>query len=78
MPHAANAESQDGTVNYGMEGMDRVEGRREAIGMRPGWSMGVEGLSTVVRILPPDQFDMIMEAEIQSGHHMHHMEKMKP
>ena len=59
-----------------MEGMDRVEGRREAIGMRPGWSMGVEGLSTVVRILPPEQFDTIMDSENHSGHQMHDTEKM--
>lgn len=43
----------------GMEGAARVEGRREAMGMRPGWSMGVEGLSTVVRVLPPEMYEKI-------------------
>lgn len=77
MPHAAHSKSQDSEVNYGMEGMDRVEGRREAIGMRPGWSMGVEGLSTVVRVLPPELFDKIMGAEGHEGHQMHDMKNMK-
>ena len=55
----------------GMEGMDgtaRVEGRREATGMRPGWSMGVEGLFTVVRVLPPELYDKIMGGQEHEGH----------
>ena len=46
-----------------MSSMSRVEGRRETIGMRPGWSMGVEGLSTVLRVLPPETYDEIMGAD---------------
>lgn len=42
-----------------MSGMSMIEGRREAAGMRAGWSMGVEGLSTVVRVLPPDLYDKL-------------------
>ena len=53
----------------GMEGMD-VEGRREAMGMRPGWSMGVEGLATVVRVLPPELYDEIMGSQGHEGHQM--------
>lgn len=53
----------------GMEGID-VEGRREAMGMRPGWSMGVEGLSTVVRVLPPELYDKIMGSQEHEGHQM--------
>ncbi|MHB8972076.1 MAG: multicopper oxidase family protein [Pirellulaceae bacterium] len=49
----------DSAGHNGMEGMARVEGRREAMGMRPGWSMGVEGLSTVVRVLPPEMYEKI-------------------
>lgn len=52
----------------GMGGMARVESRREALGMRPGWSMGVEGLFTVVRVLPPELYDTIMEIEEHAGH----------
>ena len=54
----------------GMEDMDRVEGRREATGMRPGWSMGVEGLSTILRVLPPEMFDKIMGGTGHEGHVM--------
>lgn len=39
-----------------------IEGRREASGMRPGWSMGVEGLTTVLRVPLPDAFDKIMKS----------------
>ena len=53
----------------GMEGMD-VEARREAMGMRPGWSMGVEGLATVVRVLPPELYDEIMGSQGHEGHQM--------
>ena len=52
----------------GMDGMARVEGRREAMGMRPGWSMGVEGLFTVVRVLPPELYDKIMDSQEHEGH----------
>ena len=54
----------------GMEGMDRIEGRREAMGMRPGWSMGVEGLFTVMRVLPPGLYDKIMGSLGHEGHRM--------
>jgi hypothetical protein len=52
-----------------MEGMAQVEGRREALGMRPGWSMGVEGLFTVLRVLPPESQDQIMGDQEHEGHH---------
>ena len=42
-----------------MSWMEMIEGRREAAGMRAGWSMGIEGLSTVVRVLPPKLYDRI-------------------
>ncbi len=52
----------------GMEGTSRIEGRREAMGMRPGWSMGVEGLFTIVRVLPPELYDEIMGSTGHEGH----------
>ncbi len=55
----------------GMEGMARIEGRPEALGMRPGWSMGVEGLFTVVRVLPPEWYDKIMAKLGHEGHQLH-------
>ena len=56
----------------GMAAMSRVEGRPEAIGMRPGWSMGVEGLMNVVRVLPPELYDTIMGKMKHAGHSMSH------
>lgn len=57
--------------HVGMEGMARVEGRPEAIGMRPGWSMGVEGLMNVVRVLPAELYDKIMK-QLSHEQHMTH------
>ena len=61
-------------ANGGMEDIDRIEGRREAFGMRSGWSMGVEGLSTIIRVLPPDLFDRIMGADPHEGMKMDNMD----
>lgn len=71
--HEAHSRKPQGQMSghegmHGMEGMARIEGRREAMGMRPGWSMGVEGLFTVVRVLPPELYDKIMETEGHEGH----------
>jgi hypothetical protein len=55
----------------GMEGMGRVEGRPEALGMRRGWSMGVEGLMNVVRVLPTELYDRIMKQMGHEGHMTH-------
>ena len=84
VPLKANGESDHSKMNMkpdatqkpksdheGMEGMDRVEGRREAMGMRPGWSMGVEGLFTVLRVLPPELYDKIMGSQEHEGHTKH-------
>ena len=46
-----------------MSWMEMIEGRREAAGMRAGWSMGVEGLSTVVRVLPAELYDKLTTTE---------------
>lgn len=61
MQHGSHERMSDDHAagSYGLEGMARVEGRREAISMRPGWSMGVEGSSAVVRILLPKMHDKI-------------------
>lgn len=55
----------------GMDSMARVEGRHEVQGMRPGWSMGVEGLTTVLRVLTPDDYESIMSQADHEGHMMH-------
>jgi hypothetical protein len=40
--------------------MQRIMSRREVQGMRKDWHMGVHGLMTVVRVLPPDLYDLVM------------------
>lgn len=39
--------------------------KRETRGMRSDWYTGVEGLFTVVRILPPDLFDKVMSGDTE-------------
>ena len=43
--------------------------KRETRGMRRDWYTGVEGLMTVVRVLPPDLYDRVMigEGEVPAG-----------
>ena len=44
-----------------MEEMHKITDRRETAGMREGWHMGVKGLFTVLRVLPPDLFHKVMD-----------------
>jgi FtsP/CotA-like multicopper oxidase with cupredoxin domain len=55
----------------GYEGMAGVEQRPEAQGMRPGWSMGVEGMTTVLRVLPPELYDKINMQLGEGGRYGH-------
>jgi hypothetical protein len=43
--------------------------RPETRGMRTNWFMGVEGLMTVVRVLPPDLYDKVVsgKGEVPDG-----------
>lgn len=43
--------------------------KRETRGMRADWYTGLEGLMTVVRVLPPDLYDAVMsgDAEVPAG-----------
>jgi len=52
-----------------MDMMKRVMGRREARGMRKEWHMGVHGLMTVLRVLPPELYDLVMagDRELKPG-----------
>ena len=47
----------------------KITGKRETRGMRRDWYTGVEGLMTVVRVLPPDLYDRVMsgEGEVPAG-----------
>ena len=45
--------------------------KRETRGMRRDWFTGVEGLMTVVRVLPPDLYDRVMSGEGESSRSEH-------
>ena len=44
-----------------MMAMDREVDKPETYGLPAGWSGFVGGMMTLVRVLPPDQYDKIME-----------------
>ncbi len=46
--------------------------------MRPGWSMGVEGLSTVVRVLPPGMYEQISGDNGHEGRMMNRPKSENP
>ncbi len=41
--------------------MDSMYDKPETFGLRPGWSGFVGGMMTLVRVMPPDKYDQIME-----------------
>jgi hypothetical protein len=43
--------------------MEKLWSRREVKGMRHNWHMGVHGLMTVVRVLPDDLFERVMNTQ---------------
>ena len=52
-----------------MDGM--VKSKRETTGLRPGWTAGMMGMMTLVRVLPADKYDQIMGAEpLAAGSHV--------
>jgi len=70
-PHIRTAENTAGANVPGfpqiMEGMQmppemvkKLTAARETKGMRQGWFMGVAGLFTVFRVLPPELYDRVM------------------
>ncbi len=51
------------------EDKKRFENRRETRGMRKNWHMGVKGLMTVIRVLPEDLYDLVINSDqtVQPG-----------
>lgn len=58
-----NETSDDYRMKMTMEEMQKITSRRETHGMREGWYKGVKGLFTVLRVLPPDLFDTLMNTQ---------------
>lgn len=54
---------------FSPEEMAKIEGRRETRGMRKKWHMGVKGLMTLIRVLPDDLYNLVMNSgeEVKPG-----------
>jgi hypothetical protein len=67
---------QDAYMESPMMAMDKAVERPQNYGLRAGWSGFMQGMMSFVRVLPPDQYDKVMEQVRQSkpatmpgGHH---------
>jgi hypothetical protein len=59
----------DMPMNLSDAAIAKITGKRETRGMRRDWYTGLQGLMTVVRVLPPDLYDAVMsgKADIATG-----------
>jgi hypothetical protein len=46
--------------------MDKAVTKPETYGLRPGWSGAVQGMTTLVRVLPPEMYEKVM-AMVKEG-----------
>ena len=62
------------------EQLRKLTAKRETRGMRSDWYTGLQGLMTVVRVLPPDLYDRVMsgDAEIPAGRASRAMDRPGP
>jgi manganese oxidase len=58
---------QDAYMEGPAMAMDSMFQKPETDGLRPGWSGFAQGMMTLVRILPPDRYNRIMELRSQQG-----------
>ena len=56
---------QDAFMEGPMMAMDKDVDKPETYGLPPGWSGFVGGMMTLVRVMPPDQYDKIMALKAQ-------------
>ncbi|HEX4809284.1 MAG TPA: copper oxidase [Bryobacteraceae bacterium] len=52
---------QDAFMEGPMMAMDKAVDKPQNYGLRPGWSGFMQGMMTFVRVLPPDEYDQVME-----------------
>jgi len=60
---------QDAYMEGPMMAVDKMVQKPQNFGLRPGWSGFMQGMMTFVRVLPPDQYDEVME-QIRQGQPM--------
>jgi hypothetical protein len=58
---------QDAFMEGPVMAMDQMFQKPETYGLRPGWSGFMQGMMTLVRVLPPDQYDHIMQLRQQQS-----------
>jgi hypothetical protein len=58
---------QDAFMEGPMMAMDNMVERPQNYGLRPGWSGFMQGMMTFLRVLPPDQYDKVIQ-QINHGH----------
>jgi FtsP/CotA-like multicopper oxidase with cupredoxin domain len=51
---------QDAFMESPAMAMDAVVAKPETYGLRPGWSGYMQGMMTLIRVLPPDQYDHVI------------------
>ena len=52
---------QDAFMEGPMMAMDNKVSKPQNYGLRPGWSGFMQGMMTFVRVLPPAEYDQVME-----------------
>jgi hypothetical protein len=57
---------QDAYMEGPMMAMDKMVYKPQNFGLRPGWSGFMQGMMSFVRVLPPDQYEKVME-QIRQG-----------
>lgn len=58
---------QDAYMEGPMMASNQVEQEPYNYGLRPGWSGFMQGMMTLLRVLPPDQYDQVMKRMRQEG-----------
>ena len=58
---------QDAFMEGEMMAMDKDVAKPETDGLPPGWSGFAGGMMTLVRVMPPDQYDKIMNLKAQQA-----------
>ncbi len=63
-PNANNVPNfpQDAYMEGPMMNMDKLVRKPENLGLRPNWSRFMQGMMTFLRVLPPEQYDRVVEA----------------
>jgi manganese oxidase len=68
---------QDAFMEGPVMAMDEMFEKPETHGLRPGWSGFMQGMMTLVRVLPPDQYDHIVSLRNKQEKSPHSMPDMQ-